>query len=94
VPLHLRNATTKLMRDWGYAEGYKYAHDFEGGYTPQQCLPDEIAGVRFYEPSDRGYEPRSPRACGSAAASSERRANERATSPPRLTRGPAAPRRA
>jgi putative ATPase len=56
VPLHLRNATTKLMRDWGYAQGYKYAHDFEGGYTPQQCLPDEIAGVRFYEPSDRGYE--------------------------------------
>ena len=56
VPLHLRNATTKLMREWGYAEGYKYAHDFEGGYTPQQCLPDEIGDVRFYEPSDRGYE--------------------------------------
>jgi putative ATPase len=56
VPLHLRNATTKLMREWGYAEGYKYAHDFEGGFTPQQCLPDEISGARFYEPSDRGYE--------------------------------------
>jgi putative ATPase len=56
VPLHLRNATTKLMREWGYAEGYKYAHDFEGGYTDQQCLPDELAEARFYEPTDRGYE--------------------------------------
>lgn len=56
VPLHLRNATTRLMKEWGYAEGYKYAHDFEGGFTVQQCLPDEIAGTRFYDPSDRGYE--------------------------------------
>jgi len=56
VPLHLRNATTKLMKEWGYAEGYKYAHNYEGGYTPQECLPDELAGTRFYEPSDRGYE--------------------------------------
>ena len=56
VPLHLRNATTKLMKEWGYAEGYKYAHNFEGGYTPQQCLPDELAEARFYEPSDLGFE--------------------------------------
>lgn len=56
VPLHLRNATTKLMKEWGYAEGYKYAHNFEGGYTPQQCLPDELADARFYEPSDLGFE--------------------------------------
>lgn len=56
VPLHLRNAPTSLMKEWGYGEGYKYAHDFEGGYTPQQCLPDDIAHLRFYEPSDRGFE--------------------------------------
>lgn len=56
VPLHLRNATTKLMREWGYAEGYRYAHNYEGAYTPQQCLPDELADARFYEPSDRGHE--------------------------------------
>jgi putative ATPase len=56
VPLHLRNAPTSLMKEWGYGEGYKYAHDFDGGYTPQQCLPDDIADQRFYEPSDRGYE--------------------------------------
>ena len=56
VPLHLRNATTKLMKEWGYAEGYRYAHDFAGGFTPQQCLPDPLEGARFYEPSDRGYE--------------------------------------
>ncbi|HEX2204884.1 MAG TPA: replication-associated recombination protein A [Longimicrobium sp.] len=56
VPLHLRNAPTSLMKEWGYGEGYKYAHDFDGGYTPQQALPDEIAHLRFYEPSDRGFE--------------------------------------
>ncbi|HEU4454714.1 MAG TPA: replication-associated recombination protein A, partial [Longimicrobium sp.] len=56
VPLHLRNAPTSLMKEWGYGEGYKYAHDFEGGYAPQQTLPDEIAEMRFYEPTDRGYE--------------------------------------
>jgi putative ATPase len=56
VPLHLRNAPTSLMKEWGYGEGYQYAHDHEGGYTPQQCLPDDIAGMRFYDPTDRGYE--------------------------------------
>ncbi|HYJ80744.1 MAG TPA: hypothetical protein VEW03_14110, partial [Longimicrobiaceae bacterium] len=56
VPLHLRNAPTSLMKEWGYGEGYKYAHDFEGAYVPQQCLPDEIKDERFYQPSDRGFE--------------------------------------
>ncbi|HEX8693118.1 MAG TPA: replication-associated recombination protein A [Longimicrobium sp.] len=56
VPLHLRNAPTSLMKEWGYGEGYRYAHDYEGAYTPQQCLPDEIRDLRFYEPSDRGFE--------------------------------------
>jgi putative ATPase len=56
VPLHLRNATTGLMRTWGYGKNYKYAHDFEGGYTPLQCLPDALAGTEFYEPTNHGFE--------------------------------------
>jgi putative ATPase len=56
IPLHLRNPTTSLMKEWGFGEGYKYAHDYPGGYTPLQTLPDGIAGQRFYEPTDRGYE--------------------------------------
>lgn len=56
VPLSLRNPTTTLMKEWGYGEGYKYAHDYEGGYTPLQTLPDVIKDARFYEPTDRGYE--------------------------------------
>ena len=56
VPLHLRNAVTGLMRGMGYGEGYKYAHDYDGGFTPTQNLPDALAGKRYYEPSDRGYE--------------------------------------
>jgi putative ATPase len=56
VPLHLRNPTTALMRSWGYGQGYRYAHDYEGAYTELQCLPDVLAGAELYEPSDRGYE--------------------------------------
>jgi putative ATPase len=56
VPLHLRNPTTSLMRAWGYGKEYKYAHDYEGGYTGMQCLPDALAGSEFYEPSDHGFE--------------------------------------
>jgi putative ATPase len=56
VPLHLRNAPTRLMKDLGYGADYKYAHDFEGGYVEQQGLPDNLAGSRFYEPTDRGRE--------------------------------------
>jgi putative ATPase len=56
VPLSLRNATTGLMKEWGYGKGYQYAHNYEGGVVDQQCLPDALAGERFYEPSDRGFE--------------------------------------
>ena len=45
------------MKDEGYGEGYRYAHDEEGGVAPGETyLPDELAGTRFYEPTDRGYE--------------------------------------
>lgn len=49
VPLHLRNAPTKLMADLGYHQGYKYAHDFEGNYVKQQYLPSELEGTRFWQ---------------------------------------------
>lgn len=52
VPLHLRNAPTKLMKDLGYHEGYKYAHDYSGNYVAQQYLPDNLAGARFWHPCD------------------------------------------
>jgi putative ATPase len=56
VPLALRNATTGLMKEWGYGKEYRYAHNYEGAVVDQQCLPDVIADARFYEPSDRGFE--------------------------------------
>ena len=56
VPLHLRNAVTGLMRDMGYGEGYKYAHEFEGNFTRTQNLPDSLQGKRYYRPGDQGYE--------------------------------------
>ena len=56
VPLHLRNAPTALMRQIGHADGYKYAHDFDGGVVAQQGLSDNLAGRRYYHPTDRGFE--------------------------------------
>jgi putative ATPase len=58
VPLHLRNPTTSLMREWGFGDGYEYAHDHPEGYVEQNCLPDEVGAERFYEPTDRGEERR------------------------------------
>ena len=56
VPLHIRNAPTRLMKDLGYGKGYKYAHDYKGAYTTQEYLPEKLQGSRFYFPSERGYE--------------------------------------
>ncbi|MYB48598.1 MAG: replication-associated recombination protein A [Dehalococcoidia bacterium] len=56
VPLHLRNAVTGLMRGLGYGEGYKYAHDYEGNFTPAENLPESVRGHRYYRPGDQGYE--------------------------------------
>ena len=56
VPKHLRNAVTNLMKDEGYGEGYKYAHDHEGSFTPMQNLPESLKGRRYYDPTDHGYE--------------------------------------
>ncbi len=58
VPLHLRNAPTKLMKELGYHEGYKYAHDYAGNFVSQQYLPDQLTGVRFWNPCDNPQEAR------------------------------------
>jgi putative ATPase len=56
VPLHLRNAPTRLMKDLDYGKGYRYAHDEPGAVTDMPCLPPALAGRRYYEPRDRGFE--------------------------------------
>ena len=56
VPLHLRNAPTKLMKDLGYHDGYKYAHAYEGNFVDLEYLPSEISGTVLYEPQDNPRE--------------------------------------
>jgi putative ATPase len=56
VPLHLRNAPTKLMKELDYGKGYRYAHDEADAVTEMSCLPPALAGRRYYEPKERGFE--------------------------------------
>jgi putative ATPase len=56
VPLHIRNAPTKLHRELGYHAGYRYAHEAPEGYTPQEYLPEELRGSTFYTPGPFGFE--------------------------------------
>ena len=56
VPLHIKNAPTRLMKDIGYGKGYQYAHEFEDAYVPQDYLPDELMGEVYYRPTARGHE--------------------------------------
>jgi len=56
VPLHIRNAPTKLMKGLGYGDGYKYAHDFDEGFVDQEYLPESLQGRKFYMPSKFGFE--------------------------------------
>ena len=56
VPLHLRNAPTKLMADLGYAKDYKYAHSYAGNFVDQEFLPDSLSGRKFYEPGQNPKE--------------------------------------
>ena len=56
VPLHIRNAPTKLMKELGYHKGYKYAHDYTGNFVEQEFLPDQLQGTRFYDPGDNPRE--------------------------------------
>jgi putative ATPase len=58
VPLHLRNAPTRLMKELGYGEGYKYAHEFEEKVTDMECLPENLKGRQWYFPTEEGVEKR------------------------------------
>jgi putative ATPase len=56
VPLHLRNAPTRLMKQLQYGEGYRYAHDEDEAIADMECLPENLRGRRFYQPTERGFE--------------------------------------
>lgn len=56
VPLHIRNAPTKLMKNLDYGKGYKYSHSFEGNFSEQEYLPKEISGTKFYDPGKNARE--------------------------------------
>jgi putative ATPase len=58
VPMHLRNAPTKAMKAWGYGSGYQHAHKFDEAINQMECLPESLAGKRWYHPTDRGIEKR------------------------------------
>ncbi|HWR49467.1 MAG TPA: replication-associated recombination protein A [Bryobacteraceae bacterium] len=58
VPMHLRNAPTGAMRDWGYGKGYQHAHEFQNAMTSMPCLPESLVNRRYYVPSGRGVEKR------------------------------------
>jgi putative ATPase len=74
VPLHLRNAPTKLMKDLSYGKGYKYAHDEEDAVADMECLPPALRGRRYYEPADRGFEQEIRRRLDAWAAARTRKA--------------------
>lgn len=56
VPLHIRNAPTKLMKNLDYGKGYQYSHSYENNFSPQEYLPKEVAGVKFYDPGKNARE--------------------------------------
>ncbi len=56
VPLHIRNAPTKLMKNIGYGKDYKYAHDYENNFVEQEFLPEKLSGSKFYDPQDNPRE--------------------------------------
>jgi putative ATPase len=58
VPMQLRNAPTRSMKEWGYGEGYQHAHNFDDAMNTMECLPENLRGTVFYEPGGRGMEQR------------------------------------
>lgn len=58
VPLHIRNAPTRLMKELDYGKGYVYAHDTEDKIADMECLPENLRGTEYYHPGDQGFEPR------------------------------------
>ena len=80
VPLHLRNAPTKLMKELDYGRGYRYAHDEAEGIAPMDCLPRALAGRRYYVPTSRGFEREITKRLAEWSAAKRRRPEEE---PPR-----------
>jgi putative ATPase len=76
VPLHLRNAVTGSMKQWGYGAGYQHAHKFEDALPEMECLPESLAGARFYEPTNRGTEQRIAERLEAIRARKSRPSNE------------------
>lgn len=56
VPLHIRNAPTKLMKEIGYGNNYKYAHDYEGNFVQQEFMPQELSNTPLYQPGNNARE--------------------------------------
>jgi putative ATPase len=56
VPMQLRNAPTRAMKEWGYGKGYQHAHEYQNAVSGMECLPEELAGRVFYQPTERGLE--------------------------------------
>ncbi|HKE21336.1 MAG TPA: replication-associated recombination protein A [Bryobacteraceae bacterium] len=76
VPLNLRNAVTRAMKEWGYGEGYQHAHQFEDAMVGMECLPPSLAGRQYYFPTDRGVEKRIGERLAEIRAARKRRAQE------------------
>jgi putative ATPase len=77
VPLHLRNAPTKLMKDLEYAKDYRYAHDEPDAVAAMDCLPPSLAGKKYYKPTERGFEKELKRRLDGWEKIKEQRRNKR-----------------
>jgi putative ATPase len=73
VPMHLRNAPTRSMKQWGYGKGYQHAHEFQDAVPEMRCLPEELAGREFYKPTSRGIEERIASRLGDIKAGKDRK---------------------
>ena len=58
VPMQIRNAPTKAMKEWGYGAEYQHAHQFADAMNTMECLPEKLRGTEFYHPTERGVEKR------------------------------------
>ncbi len=76
VPMQLRNAPTRAMKQWGYGKGYEHAHRFDDAITGMECLPPSLAGKRFYHPTERGVEARIAQRLDEIRAERRRRAGK------------------
>jgi putative ATPase len=77
VPMNLRNAPTRAMKQWGYGAGYQHAHELDDAVPGMECLPEELADRRYYEPTDRGIEKRIRERLGEIEEIRHRKRDER-----------------